>query len=151
MNKNKQISLHCRQCGNCCRERAIDITFSDILRWKDQNRWDILKEVSYIDNYPIKGQGNFYFEKSIKKKEDMKRYCPFLTNDNKCSIHYTKPSGCKDAPLAYTEFKECPVFRKSSKKIINKIIKKQTQDMLAAKKNFNLVMNILVEARTWAP
>ena len=142
-------SLECIGCGNCCRERAIDITFSDILRWSNENRRDILKEVFYIDNYPTKGQGGFYFEKSIKKKEDMQRHCPFLTDENKCSIHYTKPSGCKDAPLAYTEFKECPVFKKSSKKVISKIIRKQIRDISLAKKNFNTVMNILVEARSW--
>ena len=143
------VSPKCIGCGNCCRERAIDITFSDILRWNNEKRWDILKEVFYIDNYPTKGKGGFYFEKSIKKKENMKRYCPFLTDENKCSIHNTKPSGCKDAPLAYTEFKECPVFKKSSKKVVNKTVKKQTRDISAAKKNFNTVMGILVEARTW--
>jgi len=142
-------SLECIGCGNCCRERAIDITFSDILRWADQKRRDILKEVFYIDNYPTKGQGGFFFEKSIKKKEDMKRYCPFLTDENKCSIHDTKPSGCKDAPLGYTEFKECPVFKKSNKDVINATVKKQTQDIMAAKKNFNMVMGVLAEARNW--
>ena len=142
-------SPQCICCGNCCRERSIDITFSDILRWSNEKRRDILKEVFYIDNYPTKGQGGFFFEKSIKKKEDMKRYCPFLTDENKCSINDTKPSGCKDAPLAYIEFKECPVFEKSDNEVINATIKKQTQDILAAKKNFNIVMGILVEARTW--
>ena len=141
--------MKCVGCGNCCRERAIDITFSDILRWSDEKRRDILKEVYYIDNYPAKAQGGFYFEKSIPKKEDMKRHCSFLTDENKCSIHDTKPSGCKDAPLAYAEFKECPVFKKSSNKVVNKTIRKQTQDILAARKNFNVVMSVLVEARNW--
>jgi len=137
----------CIGCGNCCRERAIDITFSDILRWSDEKRRDILREVYYIDNYPTKGQGGFYFEKSIKKKEDMKRHCSFLTDENKCSIHDTKPSGCKDAPLAYTEFKECPVFKKPNDYVINATVKKQTQDIMEAKRNFNIVMGVLVEAR----
>jgi len=138
----------CTGCGNCCRERAIDITFSDILRWHDEKRWDILNEVYYIDNYPIKGQGGFYIEKSINKK-NMERHCPFLI-DNKCSIHDTKPSGCKDAPLAYTEFKECPVFKKPNDDVINTTVKKQTKDIVAAKRNFNIVMGVLTEARNWA-
>ena len=141
--------MKCIGCGNCCRERAIDITFSDILRWSNEKRRDILREVYFIDNYPFKGQGGFYFEKSIPKKEDMKRCCPFLTDENKCSIHDTKPIVCKDAPLGYTNFKECPVFKKQNKDVINATVKKQTQDMLAAKKNFNIVMNILTEARNW--
>ena len=141
--------MTCIGCGNCCRERTIDITFSDILRWSDEKRRDILKEVYFIDNYPAKGQGGFYFEKSIPKKEDMKRHCSFLTSENKCSIHDTKPSGCKDAPLAYTEFKECPVFEKSNDVIRSIMVKKQGQDLSAAKKNFNIVMGVLVEARNW--
>ena len=139
--------MKCIGCGNCCRERAIDITFSDVLRWSDEKRGDILKEVYYIDNYPTKGKGGLYFEKSIKKKEDMKRHCSFLTGENKCLINDTKPSGCKDAPLAYTEFKECPVFKKPNDDVINTMVKKQTQDILAAKRNFNIVMNVLTEAR----
>jgi len=141
-------SLKCIGCGNCCRERAIDITWSDILRWSDEKRRDILREVYFIDNYPTKGQGGFYFEKSIKKKEDMKRHCSFLI-DNKCSIHDTKPSGCKDAPLAYKEFDECPVFKKPNDDVINTMVKKQTQDIMAAKRNFNIVMGVLTEARNW--
>jgi len=60
--------MKCIGCGNCCRERAIDITFSDILRWSDEKRWDILNEIYYIDNYPFKGRGGFHFEKSIPQK-----------------------------------------------------------------------------------
>lgn len=141
--------MECIGCGNCCRERAISITFSDILRWSDEKRNDILNEVYYMDNYPSKGQGGFYFEKSIPKKEDMKRHCSFLTDENKCSIHDTKPMSCKDAPLGYEEFNECPVFEKANNKIINMIVKKQTQDMLAAKRYFNIVMSVLAEARAW--
>ena len=137
----------CIGCGNCCRERAIDIAFSDILRWSDEKRRDILREIYYIDNYPSKGRGGFYFEKSVKKKEDMKRHCSFLTAENKCSIHDTKPGGCKDAPFAYTEFKECPSFKKPNDDVINSTVKKQTQDILTAKRNFNIVMGILTESR----
>ena len=137
--------MTCIGCGNCCRERAIDIAFSDILRWSDEKRWDILNEIYYIDNYPYKGQGGFYIEKSINKK-DMERPCPFLI-DNKCSIHSTKPGGCKDAPHAYKEFKECPVFKKPNDDVINSTVKKQTQDIVKAKKHFNIIMGILTEAR----
>jgi len=118
-----------------------------VLRWSTQKRWDILKEVFYIDNYPIKGQGGFYFEKSLKKKEDMNRHCPFLTSDNLCAINDTKPGGCADAPLSYREFPECPVFEKPSEFVIDAMIEKQTKDILAAKEFYNVVMGILVRAR----
>lgn len=140
--------FRCIKCGNCCRSRAIDITFSDILRWDKEERWDILCEISYIDNYPSKGQGGFYIEKSLKKKEDMDRHCPFL-KDNECSIHDTKPSGCSDAPLSYREFDECPVFVKPSDYVIDMMIEKQTKDIVASKKYSNIVMGILIKARKW--
>ena len=60
--------MRCIQCGNCCRSRAIDITWSDVLRWSDENRNDILSEVYYIDNYPTKGQGGFFSRKALRKK-----------------------------------------------------------------------------------
>ena len=137
----------CIGCGNCCKTRAIDIAFSDILRWSDENRKDILREIYYVDNYPTKGRGGFHIEKSLKKKESPNRQCPFLTDENKCSIHDTKPGGCKDAPLAYKEFKECSVFKKPNDDVINAMVKKQTQDIMAAKRNRDIVMNILIEVR----
>lgn len=143
------MKTNCQKCGNCCRTRSIDITFSDILRWNEEKRWDILSEISYIDNFPQVGQGGFYIEKSLKTKEDLSRHCPFLTQSNECSIHDTKPSGCSDAPFAYSEFNECPVFEKSSDLVISQMVEKQTKDIMAAKHCFNIVMNILVEARNW--
>ena len=138
--------MQCIRCGNCCREKVINITFSDILRWSDQKRWDILCEISFIDNYPTRGQGGFYIEKSAKAP---KRACPFLTVGNECSINDTKPGGCKDAPLAYKEFPECSVFEKSSDSVIDNMVRKQTQDIMMARKNSNIVMSLLVEARNW--
>jgi len=96
----------CTKCGKCCREMPIDIVASDIIRWYNDSRWDILTEVSYIDNYPDKGKGGFYIAKTTFAP---KQSCPFL-EDNKCSIHDTKPFVCKNAPYAHKEFKVCPVF-----------------------------------------
>lgn len=136
--------MKCIKCGNCCRSRAIDITWTDILRWEEEDRWDILKEVSYVNGV---GFNRCYFEKSLKKKDDMNRQCPFLSEHNECLIHDTKPSGCKDAPLAYKVFDECPVFEKSSDEVIEKMVKKQTEDILMVGKNLNIIMQILVRAR----
>lgn len=139
--------MNCIQCGKCCKSRAIDITFSDILRWNAEERWDILSEVSYIKNYPHAGMGGLYIEKSLKKKSNMNRHCPFLTTDNKCSIHDSKPSGCSDAPLGYREFKECPVFEKPPAHIIDFIVCKQGADLRAVQRNQELITDILVKAR----
>ena len=98
----------CIQCGKCCKEIPIDIAGSDIIRWYNQGRWDILQEISLIDNYPKKGQCGFFIAKTtFNPKQD----CPFLV-DNKCSIHDTKPLACKDAPIGHTKFDLCPVFNK---------------------------------------
>jgi Fe-S-cluster containining protein len=140
--------MKCLQCGECCRTRSIDITMSDILRWDSEERWDILSEVYLIDNYPNKGMFGFFFEKSLKKKDNYKRYCPFL-KDNKCLIHDTKPSGCADAPLAYEVFCECPVFKKQEPHVIKLYQTKQARDLAVARANKNIVMGILVKAREW--
>lgn len=139
---------NCIKCGNCCRTRAIDVSFSDLLRWDRERRSDILVEISFVNNYPFKGRGGFFIEKSLKKVNEPTRHCPFLVN-NECSINDTKPSGCADAPLAYETFPECPVFEKPSDETIKETIKKQSIDLMAAVKNFNISMNILVKARNW--
>lgn len=139
--------MKCIKCGKCCRSRSIDITFSDVLRWNAEERWDILSEVSYIKNYPKLGMGGLYIEKSLKTKRDLNRHCPFLTKDNLCAINETKPSGCADAPNGYKEFNECPVFERPPAHIIDFIVSKQAKDLKAVQRNQELITDILVKAR----
>ena len=140
------VTGSCLRCGQCCRLIVINVTHSDIVRWHSQRRGDILGEVSYIDNYPVKGKGGFYIEKTARFP---KRPCPFLTEDNLCSINDTKPGVCFDAPLGYKSFGVCPVFEKSPDGVVELIRNKQAEDFLMAKRHFESMMAKLVEARSW--
>ena len=40
--------MECIKCGNCCRERHIDVVWSDVQRWEKEERWDILREISFV-------------------------------------------------------------------------------------------------------
>ena len=105
--------FECSKCGNCCKTLVITVSYSDIKRWQKERRVDIIREVVFVKNAP-KGDG-FYFETTIVlDKDHKKRPCIFLTEDNLCSIHETKPRICRDAPHFYSKeskFQDlCPVW-----------------------------------------
>ena len=87
--------IECKRCGKCCKELPIDIGHSDITRWNKENRQDILKQVSFLNNFPSKGYGGFYIEKTLLKKDREKKPCPFYIKAE-CSIYSTRPMVCKD-------------------------------------------------------
>ena len=87
--------IECKRCGRCCKELPIDIGHSDITRWNRERRTDILKEVSFLNNFPSKGYGGFYIEKTLLKSDREKKPCPFYIK-SECSIYSTRPMVCKD-------------------------------------------------------
>ena len=137
--------FECVQCGNCCRQMAICVTYSDMIRWQRQGRNDVLEEVSFCKNAP-QGEG-FYFHRSVLKP---KRTCPFL-EDNLCQIHDTKPRTCKDAPKGFTRFDQCPVWDKElhfNLKSFKRTIKKQDKDFRKCVTQFDRLMEILWDSRS---
>jgi len=134
----------CSQCGECCRKMVIPITFSDIRRWQD--RQDILKEVVFAKDAP-QGDG-FYIEKTITAP---KKPCPFLGDDNLCSIHNTKPVCCKDAPASLTRFDVCKVWDKSfiNQKRLRKIKRRQDKDFKDCVTHFKELFELISRARGW--
>lgn len=92
----------CKMCGECCRKFAISVTYSDIIRWRDEKRDDIISEI-YWYNGKL-GQG-FYFTKTLTAING-KSICPFL-KENKCSINDTKPLRCKTYPIKTDYFLFC--------------------------------------------
>lgn len=137
--------FECKQCGKCCRELVICVTFSDIARWAQEKRRDILKEVYFAKDAP-QGDG-FYFGKTITSP---KQPCPFL-RENLCSIHSTKPVCCKDAPASLTKFDLCPEWDESyiNKKRLYKIQRRQHKDFGACVTHFKELFEITAEARGW--
>ena len=134
---------NCNKCGLCCKTYPIDIVWSDLCRWHKESRKDILQEVSFIDNYPEKGYAGIYIEKTLRNP---KQSCPFLTEDNSCSIYKTRPMVCADFPDSKEE-SICPNSISENTEKREKIINKQTTEMSMALNNYNYVMAILVEAR----
>lgn len=135
----------CTQCGECCRQMVICITHSDIKRWVEECRNDILKEIVFARGAP-QGDG-FYIEQTITAP---KKPCPFLV-DNKCSIHKTKPVCCKDAPDSLTSFDVCPSWDTSyiNPKRLKKIEARQDKDFKACVTNFEELLQITMKARGW--
>ncbi len=137
----------CQRCGNCCIHYNIAIGYADIIKWKEQGRRDILKAITFVDNFPVKGEGGFYIMETLRKP---KRECPFLDlKGYSCKIYDTRPMICRDFPVGHDgTFQNC----KGNQKIISrtqhkKARQRQYADFLKAWNNrFDLIV-ILSRAR----
>ncbi len=145
--------IQCKQCGWCCKNIVINVCYSDIVRWFNLGRYDILSEISFIDNYPKRGEGGFYITKTALNP---KQQCPFLDKkDSKyvCNIHNIKPLGCKDAPYGYknNKLEGCPIFDEvmhtTPNSIRDNIIKNQRKDFYLAHINRKSLIDILIQSR----
>ncbi len=101
-NKNKVLeklpALHeeafskidCLECANCCRNYSPRFKMPDIKRISKLFR---MKESQFIDTYLNLDSDGDYVVKSSP--------CPFLGDDNKCSIYEDRPRDCARYP--YTD------------------------------------------------
>lgn len=85
----------CIQCGHCCLNLSDAYCASadarDMIRWEEEDRWDILDHIVWGDLWISPNTG-----------EELNR-CPWLRklpNKNKynCRIHDTKPQHCRNYP-----------------------------------------------------
>jgi len=140
------MTFTCQRCGTCCRDTVINISYSDIVRWFQEKRHGILFEVTYLDNYPTKGTGGFYFLKTVRNP---KRPCPFLKGNN-CDIQKTKPLACKDAPFGYESFSMCPAFEGAKREIrvrFQQVVDRQRKDFFKAFTQRKFLMTLLKLSR----
>jgi len=136
-------SFTCHNCGKCCNTYPIDIGYSDICRWREEKRNDILQQVSFINNYPSKGYAGFYIEKTLRNP---KQPCPFWNNE-RCSIYETRPMVCKDFPQSHDD-NCCKYYEdKIPTKARRKIQSRQEKDLKKSLQNYNSMMAVLVGAR----
>lgn len=135
--------FNCIKCGECCRQIVIPITHSDIIRWVQQERKDILRQVTFCRGAP-QGDG-FYLEQTITAP---KKPCPFLVNDQ-CGIHETKPRACRDAPHSMTSFSVCSEWSEAciDRKRLKKIRRKQEKDFKKCVVHFKELMEITFRAK----
>lgn len=136
--------MECRRCGTCCKEPIIEVCYGDIIRWKEENRKDVLQEISFLDNYPERGYGGFYIEKSVRKP---KQPCPFYI-DNLCSIYGTRPMACRDYPYSQSKEKSLCVNISPVDKFFRDMLKKRQQKAFNKSiARYPELMAILVESR----
>lgn len=79
--------IDCLQCANCCRNYSPRFKMPDIKRIAKHLR---MKESQFIDVYLNLDTDGDYVVKSSP--------CPFLGDDNKCSIYEERPRDCARYP-----------------------------------------------------
>jgi uncharacterized protein len=79
--------VDCVQCANCCKNYSPRFKTPDIKRISKHLQ---MKEGTFIDTYLYLDKDGDYVVKS--------KPCPFLGNDNYCSIYDVRPSDCERFP-----------------------------------------------------
>lgn len=138
------MTFVCERCGWCCKNLSINISYSDIMRWLREQRWDILRQVNFVR---FKKEEGFYFGKTVgEKRVD----CSFLVFENggfACLIYDTRPKACIDYPMSQPNSK-CPANPKFDKQTTDIIKSHQYQDykkIFLHKKEIFLILAIVYE------
>jgi Fe-S-cluster containining protein len=82
--------IDCLQCANCCKRYSPRFKTPDIKRISRELK---MKESEFIDRYLRLDEDGDYVVRSTP--------CPFLGEDNRCSIYAVRPSDCERFP--YTD------------------------------------------------
>ena len=144
------MKFSCQKCGWCCENIVISVSYSDIHKWFEAGRFDLLQEVSFIANYPRKNTGGFFIAKTAFNP---KQPCPFLVKENgvgSCSIQDIKPRACKDYPWSHDKMEGCPAFPEVQGKNLSvrkQVFKSQYKDFKKAFFNRAELLHILTKAR----
>lgn len=92
----------CTCCGKCCTNSTFMTTLqverSDVERWEDEGREDILRFVQPA--------GDGMFDVWIDEKGVERERCPFVRKDRnrdtyRCTIYETRPEVCRQFPREY--------------------------------------------------
>ncbi len=79
--------INCLECANCCRGLGPRITPSDISRLSAFLK---IKETDLMKKYITTDEdGDYVFRESP---------CPFLLQDNYCSVYVSRPKACREYP-----------------------------------------------------
>lgn len=79
--------IDCLSCANCCKTTGPLFTQKDIERLAGVFR---LKPQQFIEKYLRIDEDNDYVLQSVP--------CPFLGNDNYCSVYENRPKACREYP-----------------------------------------------------
>jgi Fe-S-cluster containining protein len=80
-------TINCLDCGNCCRTLGPRITDKDIEKLAKQLK---LKPSDLVSKFlKVDEDGDYVFQSMP---------CPFLGNDNYCSVYTERPKACREYP-----------------------------------------------------
>jgi Fe-S-cluster containining protein len=79
--------VDCLECAACCKYLGPRITSKDIQRLAKHFR---MKEVAFIDSYLRIDEDKDYVFNAMP--------CPFLMEDNYCSVYENRPKACREYP-----------------------------------------------------
>lgn len=80
-------TINCLECGNCCRELGPKLNRRDI---EKISKFLGIKAGSFIKQYLIKDEDDDIIFNQLP--------CPFLEEDNSCSIYEVRPRACREYP-----------------------------------------------------
>jgi uncharacterized protein len=80
--------INCLDCGNCCKTLEIVVDKGDILRLAKRLS---ISTAQFTEKYVTNTDGVSHFMPS----------CPFLGEDNACSVYEDRPRACRDFPYLY--------------------------------------------------
>lgn len=79
--------INCLECANCCRTTGPLLLDKDIERLANENK---LRPAVFTEKYLRVDEDKDYVFKSMP--------CPFLKNDNCCSVYNSRPNACRNFP-----------------------------------------------------
>ncbi|MEI7675466.1 MAG: YkgJ family cysteine cluster protein [Bacteroidales bacterium] len=79
--------MNCLDCGNCCKTLSPAMTHLDVIRISKALR---IKAQDVEDKYLKMDEDDDYVFRSMP--------CPFLREDNYCSIYENRPKACREYP-----------------------------------------------------
>ena len=102
----------CKMCGKCCRAITTPYSYDELLKFANDGQEEAKVFIEVFKRYDSIEQAKKavpeHVENIIKqlKKNNPELdestvtffYCPYVTDDNKCSIHSTRPDCCRRAP-----------------------------------------------------
>jgi len=129
----RNLTWKCQMCGQCCKEQwGIFVTEKDVKRWMKEGRYDIIVNIVPVIRT---GKKRFGFMSTPKG-------CIYLTHDNKCQIHDTKPEACQIYPFYLSKDgrnllydSSCPGFGKGERIDIDQLKRKIREHYLALERS----------------
>lgn len=79
--------INCLECANCCRTTGPQLLDKDIERLANDKK---LRPAFFTEKYLRIDEDNDYVFKSMP--------CPFLKDDNYCSVYESRPNACRNFP-----------------------------------------------------